>query len=104
MPIPSGRSPKVAISASVAKVTPDAGFGVSLNGGSSSSGVSSTAGAVIVNEKLSLKVKEALGNINALPENFAQKELLTKGDGFDFAMIKTLTDKNIDGYLGFALD
>jgi len=58
----------------------------------------------IVNEKLSLKVKEALGNINALPENFAQKELLTKGDGFDFAMIKTLRDKNISGYLGFALD
>ncbi len=60
---------------------------------------------LITAEKLSGKVKEALGNTVNLPEAFAGKELLKVGNDFDFAMIKFLNGKKFDnGYLGFAMD
>ncbi len=58
----------------------------------------------VVREKISLKIKEVLGNPECLPKDYNDKELLTMGNGFDFAMIKSLGNKKLSGYLGFALD
>ena len=58
----------------------------------------------VVSEKISLKIKEALGNFDNLPKDYSNKELLTNGNDFDFAMIKRIGNKKIKGYLGFALD
>lgn len=60
---------------------------------------------LITTEILSGKVKEMLGEKNKLPKEYCQKELLTVGDGFDFGMVKFLSQKAFDsGYLGFAMD
>ncbi len=59
----------------------------------------------VVKEKLSGKVKEAIGDLNLLSSNFANIPLLTMGKQFDFAMVKFLNENRFeDKYLGFALD
>ncbi len=58
----------------------------------------------IVNERLTHKVKEALGDLENLPHSFSDTELLTNGNDFDFAMIKNLKSEKLNGYLGYALD
>lgn len=58
-----------------------------------------------VKEKLSGKVKEVLGDINHLTEEFVNIPLLVQGEDSDFAMVKFLNDKRFKNkYLGFALD
>lgn len=58
-----------------------------------------------VREKLSGKVKEVLGDITRLTDEFKGIPLLLPGEEFDFAMIKFLKNKRFENkYLGFALD
>ena len=63
-----------------------------------------TPSVFVVQERLSFKIKEVLGEYEKLPEIYCGRQLLTDGEEFDFAVIKPLKNKKISGYLGFALD
>lgn len=59
----------------------------------------------VIKEKLSGKVKEAIGCLENIPECVCNGEVITYGNGFDYAMFKSLGWNFTDnGYLGLALD
>lgn len=59
----------------------------------------------IIKEKISGKVKEAIGRLENIPECVCKGEAITYGNSFDYAMFKSLGWNFAgNGYLGLALD
>ena len=60
---------------------------------------------LVIKEKLSGKVKEAIGRLENIPECVCKGEAITYGNSFDYAMFKSLGWNFAgNGYLGLALD